>query len=67
MVNVYLISENVAVTSMLLFMVIVAGLVVPFRLPLQPVNAQPEAGVAVNGILDPEAYVRVPAAGVVEP
>jgi hypothetical protein len=44
---------KVAVTDLLLSMVIVAGLVVPERLPDQPVKIESAAGVAVNRTTEP--------------
>ena len=47
---------KVAVTALLLFIVIVAGLVEPDKLPLQPANVQPAAGTAVNVTTVPDVY-----------
>ena len=38
---------NIAVSDLLPFMVMVSGLVLPVKAPLQPENTEPCAGVAV--------------------
>src|SRR5262245_8811990 len=53
-VSVKKICVKVAVTDLLRSKVMVDGLVVPVRSPLQPANCQPGAGTAVSVMLVPE-------------
>jgi hypothetical protein len=64
---VVVVEVNVAVTLLLAFIVIDAGLVVPVRSPLQPENVYPLAGVAVSETTVPAVYVLALGLRVIEP
>lgn len=50
------IREKFALTTLLEFIVMLAGFAVPPRSPDQPLNCQPEAALAVSWTLVPELY-----------
>jgi hypothetical protein len=54
--RVCVVCVNVAVTALLPLIVTLTGLDEPLRSPLQPLNTQPDEGVAASWTVDPEAY-----------